>query len=86
MLVVIQFRVLSPCLSSKNINIKIYRTVILPEVLYGCETWSITLNEENTVRVFQNGVLRRILGSKRVEVMEGWRKLHKRSYIPCTLH
>jgi hypothetical protein len=60
---------------SKNLNIKIYKTVILPVVLYGCETWSLTLREEHRLRVFQNRVLRKIFGPKREE--DGsWRKLH----------
>jgi hypothetical protein len=67
---------LSYSLLSKNIKIKIYRTVILPVVLYGCETWSLTLREERRLQVFENGVLRRIFGPKRVEVKEEWRKLH----------
>jgi len=46
---------------SKNLKIKIYRTIILPVVLYGCETWSLTLWEERKMRVFENMVLRRIL-------------------------
>ena len=61
---------------SKNINIKIYRTIILPVVLYGCETWSLTLREERRLRVFENRVLRRIFGPKRDEVTGEWRKLH----------
>ena len=60
---------------SKNLKIKIYRT-ILPVVLYGCETWSLTLREERRLRVFQNRVLRRIFGPKRDEVTGEWRKLH----------
>jgi hypothetical protein len=52
----------------KNINIKIYRTVIVPVVLCGCETWSLTLREERRLRVFENRVLRGILGLKRNEV------------------
>ena len=60
----------------KNINIKIYRTVILTVVLYGCETWSLTLRGERRLRVFENRVLRRIFGSKRDEVTGEWRKLH----------
>jgi len=52
----------------KNINIKIYRTIILPVALYGCETWSFTLVEECRLRVFGNRVLRRIFGPKRDEV------------------
>ena len=47
---------------SKNLKIKIYRTIILPVVLYGCETWSLTLGEERRLRVFENKVLRRICG------------------------
>jgi hypothetical protein len=55
---------------------KIYRTIILPVVLYGCETWSLTLREECRLRVFENRVLRRIFESKRDEVKGEWRKLH----------
>jgi len=53
---------LSSRLLSKNLKIKIYRTIILPVVLYGCETWSLTLREERRLRVFENRVLRRVLG------------------------
>jgi len=56
--------------------IKIYRTIILPVVLYGCETWSLTFREERSLRVFRNRVLRRIFGPKRDEVTGKWRKLH----------
>jgi hypothetical protein len=66
---------LSSCLLFKNLKIRIYKTIILPVVLYQCETWSLTLREEYKVRVFVNGVLRRILGPKRDEVMGGWGKL-----------
>jgi hypothetical protein len=55
-------------LLSKNLKIRIYRTIILPVVLYGCETWSLTLKEERRLRVFENRVLRRIFGPKRDEV------------------
>ena len=48
----------------------------MPVVLYGCETWSLTLREEHRLRVFENWVLRRILGPKRDEVTGEWRKLH----------
>jgi len=61
---------------SKNLKIKIYRTVILPVVLYGCETWSLTLQEERKLRVFENRVLRRIFGPRRDEVTGEWRRLH----------
>jgi hypothetical protein len=55
-------------LLSKNIKNKIYRTVIFPSVLYGCETWSFTLREEHRLRVFENRVLREIFGLKRDKV------------------
>src|SRR5215470_12726262 len=61
---------------SKKLQIKIYRTIILPVVLYGCETWSLTLREERRLRVFENRVLRRVFGPKRDEVIGEWRKLH----------
>jgi len=66
---------LSSILLSQNLKIKIYRTIILPVVLYGCETWSLTLREERRLRVFENRVLRRIFGPKRDEVTGEWRKL-----------
>ena len=69
-------RTLSSRLLSKYLEIKIYRTIILPVVLYGCETWSLTLREERRLRVFENRVLRRVFGSKRDEVTGEWRKLH----------
>jgi len=68
---------LSSSLLPKNLKIKIYISVILPVVLYGCETWSLTLREERRLRVFENRVLRRIFGSERDEVTGEWRKLHK---------
>jgi len=67
---------LSCRLLSKNLKIKIYRTIILPVVLYGCETWSLTLREERRLKVFENMVLRKVFGSKRDEVTGEWRKLH----------
>ena len=63
-------------LLSKNLKIKIYRTIILPVVLYRCETWSLTLREERRLRVFENRVLRRVFGPKRDEVTWERRKLH----------
>jgi hypothetical protein len=67
---------LSSHLTSKNLKIKIYKTVILPVVLDGCKTWSLTLGEEHRLRVFENRVLRKIFGSKGEE--DGsWRKLYK---------
>jgi hypothetical protein len=58
------------------VKIKIYKTIILPVVLYQCETLSLTLREEHRLRVFENRVLRRIFGPERDEVTSGWRKLH----------
>ena len=67
---------LSSTLLSNNLKIKIYRTIILTAVLYGCETWSLTLREEHRLRVFENRVLRRIFGPRRDGVTGEWRKLH----------
>jgi hypothetical protein len=68
---------LSSRLLSKNvIKIRIYKTIILLVVIYGCETWSLSLREEHRLRVFQNRVLRRIFGPKRNEVTGEWWKLH----------
>jgi hypothetical protein len=53
-----------------------YKTMILPVVLYGCETWSVTLREQHRLRVFENRVLRKIFGPKRDDVTGEWRKLH----------
>jgi len=67
-------------LLSKNLKIKIYSTIILPVVLYGCETWSLTLREECRLRVFEKRVLRRIFGPKRDEVTGEWSKLHNKEF------
>jgi hypothetical protein len=76
MLAIIQSKIFClPISYQKNLKIKIYKTVILRVVLYGCETWSLTLREEHRLRVFENRVLRRIFGHKREE--DGsWRRLH----------
>jgi hypothetical protein len=63
-------------LLSRNVTVKIYKTIILPVVLYGCETSSLTLREKHRLRVFENRVLRRIFGPKRDEVTGERRKLH----------
>jgi len=63
-------------LLSKNLKIKVYRTIILPVVLYGCEAWSLKLQEERKLRVFENMVLRRIFGPTSDEVTGEWRRLH----------
>ena len=67
---------LSSRLLSKNLKIKIYRTIILPVVLYGCETWPLILREERKLRMFENMMLRRIFGPRRDEVTGEWRRLH----------
>ena len=66
----------SSSLLSKNLKIKIYRIIILPVVLYGCETWSLILREERMLRVFENRVLRRIFWPKRDEVTGERRNLY----------
>jgi hypothetical protein len=71
---------------SKNVKIKICKTIILPAVLYGCKTWSLTLRENHRLRVFENRVLRRIFGLKRAEVRRDGRNCMMRSSIVCTLH
>jgi hypothetical protein len=68
--------VFSSILIYRNLEVKVYRTIILPVVLYGCETWSLTLWEECRKRVLVNRVLRRIFGPKRDEVTGEWRKVH----------
>ncbi|KAJ4426321.1 hypothetical protein ANN_27135 [Periplaneta americana] len=71
-------KLLSSSLLSKNLKVRIDKTVrpTLPVVLYGCETWTLTLREEQRLRVFENKVLRKIFGAKRDEVTGEWRKLH----------
>jgi hypothetical protein len=76
MLATIRFSLLSSRLLCRNVKVKIYKTIILPLVPYGCETWSLTLREKHRLRVFQNRVLRRIFGPKTDEVTGEWRKLH----------
>jgi hypothetical protein len=58
------------------VKVRICKTIILTVVLYGCETWSLTVREEHKLRVFENRVLRRIFGPKKDGVTGGWRKLH----------
>jgi len=67
---------LSSRLLSKNLKIKIYRTIVLPVVFYGCEAWSLKLREERKLRMFENMVLRRLFGPRRDEVTGEWRRLH----------
>jgi hypothetical protein len=63
-------------LLSKNTKIRVHTTVVLPVVLYGCETCSLTLRKEQRLRVFENKVLRRIFGPQKDEVTGEWRRLH----------
>jgi hypothetical protein len=72
---------LSSRLLSRNVKVKIYKTIILTVVLYGCETWSLTLRKEHRLRVFENRVLRRIFGPKRDELTGEWRKLHNEELL-----
>ena len=71
---------------SKNIKIKIYRTINLPVVLYGCETWSLTLREERRLRVFENRVLRGIFGPRKDEVTGNGENYIMRSLMICTAY
>jgi hypothetical protein len=75
---------LSSCLLTRNVKVKLYKTIILLAVLYGCKTQSLTLREEHGLRVFEKRVLRRISGPKRDEVTGEWRKLHNGDL--CSLH
>jgi hypothetical protein len=68
--------ILSSNFLSKNLKIKIIKTIILPVVLYGCETWPLILRQKSKPMVFENRVLRRIFGPKRNGVTGQWRKLH----------
>jgi hypothetical protein len=69
-------KLLSSRLLAKNVKVRIYKTIILPVVLYGCETWSLTVREEHKPRLFETTLLRRIFGPKRDGVTGGWRKLY----------
>ena len=75
---------LSDLYCSPNLKIKIYRTIILLVVLYGCETWSLTLREERRLRVFENRVLRGIFGSKRDKVTGNGENYIMKSVVICT--
>ena len=65
-----------PNFSKKNSKLKIYKTVILPVILYGCETWTLTLREDQRLQVFENKFLREIFGPKRDDQTSEWRRLH----------
>ena len=77
---------LSPHLFSKKLKVKTYKTIILPVVLYGCKTWSLTLRDEHRLRVFENKVLRKIFGANKVEITGEWRKLHNAELHDCIPH
>ena len=77
---------LSSSLLSKNIKIKVHRTIILTFVFYGCETWSLTLRDKRRLRVFENRVLRKIFGPKRDEVTGGGENYIMRSLMICIPH
>jgi len=78
--------ILSHSLLSKNMKIGIYKTIILPVVLCGCETWSLLLREVCRLKVFESRVLRRIFGLKRDEVTGNGERYTLRSLVICTLH
>jgi hypothetical protein len=63
-------------LLTRNVNVKLKKNTILPVVLYGCESWSLTLREEHKLRVFENRAIRRISGPKKDDVTGELRKLH----------
>jgi len=77
---------MSSSLQSKNIKIKMYRTIILPVVLYGCETWLLTLRKECRLSLFENRVLRGIFWPERDEVTGEWRRLQNEGLNDCTPH
>ena len=79
-------KLFSSSLLSKNLKIKTYRTITLPLVLYGCETWSLTLRKKHRLRMFENRVLRRKFGPKRYEVTLEWKKDIMESLMICTPH
>jgi hypothetical protein len=72
---------LSSCLLSKNVKVRIYKTINLTVVLCGCETWSLTVREGHKLRVFEKKLLRRIFGPKSDRVTEGWENCITRSFI-----
>jgi hypothetical protein len=63
--------------SPNNIKVKVHKTIILPVILYGCETLSLTLREEHRLKVFENRMLRRIFEHKREDGVRGWKRLHE---------
>ena len=65
-------KMLSSRLISKKLKVNAYKTIVLPGVLYGCETWSLTTKEEHRLKVFENKILRKIFGAKRDEITGEW--------------
>jgi len=80
MLATIRYRIFCFPVCYPSIKIKIFRAVILPVVLHGCETWSLTLREARRLRMLENRVLRKIFGPERDEVTGEWRRLHKEEF------
>jgi hypothetical protein len=76
-----QFRNVVSLSACKNVKIGMYKTIIFPPVLYGCETWALILTEEHRPRVFEEMVLRRIFGPKSAEIIGGWRKMHNEELL-----
>jgi hypothetical protein len=72
---------LSSRLLSKNVKIRTYKTIILPLVLYGRETWPLPLRDEHRLKVLENRALRRIFGPKIDKIRGGWRKLHNEKLL-----
>ena len=69
-------KILSSHLLSKKLKVNTYKTIILPVVLYGCETWSLIFREEHRLRVCENKLLGKISGAKRDKITAEWRKFH----------
>ena len=86
MLAIIWCRSFAFCLLTRNLKVKIYKTIILPVVLYGCDTWSLTLREEHRLKISQNRLLRRIFGPKRDKVAGSGGNYIMKSLMICTPH
>ncbi|KAJ4433063.1 hypothetical protein ANN_15320 [Periplaneta americana] len=79
-------KLLSSSLLSKNLKVRIYKTVILPVILHGCETWTLTLREEQRLRVFENKVLRKYLGLRGMKLQENGGSYTTQSCTHCIVH
>ena len=71
---------------SNNLNMKIHKTIILPVVLYSCETWTLTLREGRRLRVFERKILRRVFGPNRGDGNGEWKRLHNENFVVCAVH